>query len=164
MTLILMMNVNQYFYLSYCYCRDFEEKALSPKTVMLKQKKRTKPQLYERRQHEVTNLLSPHVVESGSLSLRGWWMSHVKWEVIDLKRKSRPNVKQVSLHSFSSCNHYQFAYFLIVWRAMTSQTKWRLLCDLVPKVFGERWLVLVINSFDNTKLPCYTVDPALQFL
>lgn len=74
---------------------DFEEKALSPKTVMLKQKKRTKPQLYERRQHEVTNLLSPHVVESGSLSLRGWWMSHVKWEVIDLKRKSRPNVKQV---------------------------------------------------------------------
>ena len=114
MTLILMMNVNQYFYLSYCYCRDFEEKALSPKTVMLKQKKRTKPQLYERRQHEVTNLLSPHVVESGSLSLRGWWMSHVKWEVIDLKRKSRPDVKQASLHSFSSYNHYQFAYFLIV--------------------------------------------------
>ena len=46
---------------------------------------------------------------------------------------------------------------------MTSQTKWRLLCDLVPKVFGERWLVLVINSFDNTKLPCYTVDPAWSF-
>ncbi|RMX37723.1 hypothetical protein pdam_00006599 [Pocillopora damicornis] len=88
--------------------RDFEENALSPKTVMLKQKKRTKPQLYERRQHEVTNLLSPHVVESGSLSLRGWWMSHVKWEVIDLKRKSRPDVFSVPCQIHRIVETYQY--------------------------------------------------------
>lgn len=78
---------------SFCCRRDLEEQGLPTETVTLKQKKKPLSKTW---QHEAPNLLSPHVMESGSLSLRGWWMSHVKWEVTEMKRKSKPNFRQAS--------------------------------------------------------------------
>lgn len=76
-----------------CCRRDLEEQGLPTETVTLKQS--IKPAI-KTWQLQAPNLLSPHVMESGSLSLRGWWMSHVKWEVTEMKRKSKPNVRQAS--------------------------------------------------------------------
>ena len=42
------------------------------------------------------NLLSRRVISSDSLSLQGWWMSHVKWDVTDMKRRSSSKTRQVS--------------------------------------------------------------------
>ncbi|XP_044173584.1 uncharacterized protein LOC122957541 isoform X2 [Acropora millepora] len=46
-------------------------------------------------QIESPNLLSPYVMESGSLSLRGWWMSHVRWDVSEMKQRSKQKPRQV---------------------------------------------------------------------
>lgn len=78
-------------YSSHCCCSDLEEQGLPTETVTLKQKRKSLV-----RAHETPNLLSPHVMESGSLSLRGWWMSHVKWEVTEMKRRSKPHVRKAS--------------------------------------------------------------------
>ena len=47
-------------------------------------------------QIESPNLLSPYVMESGSLSLRGWWMSHVRWDVSEMKQRSKQKPRQAS--------------------------------------------------------------------
>lgn len=78
---------------SFCCRRDLEEQGLPTETATLKQKLKPSSKTWP---HEAPNLLSPRVMESGSLSLRGWWMSHVKWEVTEMKRKSKPNVRQAS--------------------------------------------------------------------
>ncbi|XP_068678559.1 uncharacterized protein [Montipora foliosa] len=49
----------------------------------------------KRRQIETPNLLSPYVMESDSLSLRGWWMSHVRWDVAEMKQRSKRKPRQV---------------------------------------------------------------------
>ena len=50
----------------------------------------------KRRQIETPNLLSPYVMESDSLSLRGWWMSHVRWDVAEMKQRSKRKPRQAS--------------------------------------------------------------------
>jgi len=67
--------------------RGFKEQGLPTETITIKQKRRPKD--------ESPNLLSPHVMESGSLSLRGWWMSHVKWDVTEMKQRSKAKPRQV---------------------------------------------------------------------
>lgn len=40
-------------------------------------------------------------MESGSLSLRGWWMSHVTWDVTELKQRIKQTPRQASQRKYS---------------------------------------------------------------
>ena len=75
------------------HLRNLKEHGLPTETVTFRHKRKTRPKLLH---PDTPNLLSPHVMESGSLSLRGWWMSHVKWEVTKMRRRSKPTVRQAS--------------------------------------------------------------------
>ena len=101
----------------------FSDQGQPTETIAVKQKKR--PQI------ETPNLLSPHVMESGSLSLRGWWMSHVKWDVTEMKQRSKQKHKQVS-QALNYCLYYTRRHILAIrlFRTNRPYTKARLSANL----------------------------------
>lgn len=81
-------------------CRDLREQGLPSKIGISINKKSRRPFVVL---ETGPDLLSRHVMENNSLSLHGWWMSHVQWDVTEYKQSPERKTRQASSYYNSLC-------------------------------------------------------------
>lgn len=81
-------------------CRDLREQGLPSKIGISINKKSRRPYVVL---ETGPDLLSRHVMENNSLSLHGWWMSHVQWDVTEYKQSPERKTRQASSYYNSLC-------------------------------------------------------------
>lgn len=74
-------------------CRDLREEGLPSKIDISINEETRRPYVVL---ETGPDLLSRHVMENDSLSLRGWWMSHVQWDVTEFKQSPERKTRQAS--------------------------------------------------------------------